>query len=165
MKVKVNLREALTSAWSDTPTIPATIDLDEVFEFLDTGDEHEVEVEIDELLQQNRTIGHLWTVEDVQSIRDDLDPDQAWTVLQGVEHDLDSTRGVTWDVIEQKAYDLFGSSYRHRAQRCANALVPYDGELVDLLADALHWSRANGYDFEATLAMAREHFDAETPNE
>lgn len=34
--------------------------------------------------------------------------------------------------------------------------------LADGLADLMHWSHANGYDFEAELRRACFHFEAET---
>jgi hypothetical protein len=37
--------------------------------------------------------------------------------------------------------------------------------LGDLLADLMHWSDRNGYDFDATLERARGHYEAETVGE
>ena len=51
-----------------------------------------------------------WSTEDVQSVRPDLSDDQAWQVLQAVEHDHDATIGVNWDVLECHAEMLFGDA-------------------------------------------------------
>lgn len=51
-----------------------------------------------------------------------------------------------------------------RAARFA-ALLPHDDDehtnLIDLLADALHWCRRHNEDFEKALWLARMHFEAE----
>ena len=77
-------------------------------DFLDAaGVPAKPEIDIHELLAENRQIAHLWDVEDVQQVRPDLDDDEAWRVLQDCEHRLDSTQGLTWDTIEQIAADLY----------------------------------------------------------
>lgn len=53
-------------------------------------------------------IAHVWTIDDVKAERPDLDEDQCKQVLEQVEHDLDCTVGITWDVIEYTADSLFG---------------------------------------------------------
>ena len=51
-----------------------------------------------------------WSTEDVQSVRPDLSDDQAWQVLQSVEHDHDANIGVNWNVLECHAKWLFGDA-------------------------------------------------------
>jgi hypothetical protein len=51
-----------------------------------------------------------WSTEDVQSVRPDLSDDQAWQVLQAVEHDHDANIGVNWNVLECHAKWLFGDA-------------------------------------------------------
>jgi len=63
--------------------------------------------DIDELLAQRRQIAVIWSVEDVQSVREDLSDDQAWQVLLQCRNDHDSTHGITWDLIEHIANSLF----------------------------------------------------------
>ncbi len=65
-------------------------------------------INLDRLLRERRLIAHIWGVEDVQSIRPDLNADQAWTVLQQIEKDLDSGRGITWDDLRDAANELLG---------------------------------------------------------
>jgi hypothetical protein len=50
-----------------------------------------------------------------------------------------------------------------RAERCARALAVYSGDepftnLVDFLADAMHWSHFAGEDFHWALAQACHHY-------
>lgn len=51
-----------------------------------------------------------------------------------------------------------------RAERLAGILLYPEDEhsnVVDLLADLLHWCEANGVDFEDTLRISRTHFESE----
>ncbi len=54
-------------------------------------------------------------------------------------------------------------SNRKRALRCG-ALVAGDGDdlveanLIDLLADAMHWCDSNGHDFHFAFAQACRHY-------
>lgn len=54
-----------------------------------------------------------------------------------------------------------------RAQRAARSISRYgddidEANLIDFLADAMHWCRQYGRDFDYCLRLAREHFDAES---
>lgn len=54
-----------------------------------------------------------------------------------------------------------------RARRAARSISEYgddidESNLIDFLADAMHWCRQYGQDFERCLRLAREHFEAET---
>jgi hypothetical protein len=40
-----------------------------------------------------------------------------------------------------------------------------EDSLGDLLADLMHWSDRNNYDFDAALSRARGHYEAETVGE
>ena len=57
-----------------------------------------------------------------------------------------------------------------RAQRCREALIGYadDGlftNLIDLLADAMHWCDESGEDFHFALCVAGKHYLAELNDE
>lgn len=57
-----------------------------------------------------------------------------------------------------------------RVERCQAALARYSDDnpfigLIDLLADAMHWSDANGEDFHYALCVAGKHFVAELNDE
>lgn len=167
-KIKLNLHALLTQALGgETTHIPATID---VSELLDFNDIYESEQDLSDLLHHNRLIADVWSIKDVRSVRPDLNDDQAWSVLQRVEHYLDSNSGITRESVEQAAHDLFGSRNAHRIERCNKAIVGYsddlpESNLIDLMADAMHWCKANGHDFDKKLELARTHFDAETTTE
>lgn len=62
---------------------------------------------IHDLLSQKRSIAIIWDVEDVQSVRPNLDADQAWHVLQKCERSHDCEWGMTWDYIESVADCLY----------------------------------------------------------
>ncbi|MBX9787800.1 MAG: hypothetical protein K2Y37_02700 [Pirellulales bacterium] len=54
-----------------------------------------------------------------------------------------------------------------RAKRAAKSISRYvddidEANLIDLLADAMHWCNLNAEDFDRCLRMARDHFDAES---
>lgn len=72
-----------------------------------TDDPNHLEIDIHELLSGRRQIAHIWSIEDVQEVRPDLDDDNAWKVLQTCKRYLDSNYGITWDVIEITADELF----------------------------------------------------------
>jgi len=59
---------------------------------------------------------------------------------------------------------------RERVQRCRDALIGYanDGlftNLIDLLADAMHFCDDSGEDFHYALAVAGKHYLAELNDE
>lgn len=59
---------------------------------------------------------------------------------------------------------------KERVTRCEQALISYSDDdtytnLVDWLADALHWCRSNNHDIGAAMDTARLHFDAEMMQE
>ena len=68
------------------------------------------DIDIHALLSERRQIAVIWSVEDVQAIRPDLNEDQSWEVLQTVESKADASLGVTWDTLEWVAQDLFGDA-------------------------------------------------------
>jgi hypothetical protein len=63
--------------------------------------------EIRSILAERRQIAILWTVDDVQAVRPDLDEDQAWKLLQQIEHDHDGDYGLTFDAIKSASQNLF----------------------------------------------------------
>ncbi len=157
--IKLNLHELLTEAiGGGTVYVPATVDLSELLEFSDIDS---VETDLHSLLHQQQLIAHVWSIEDVQSVRPDLNADQAWQVLLAVEKSLDSNHGITWATLEQAA-SMFGEPHEHRSKRLEQALATYNGlELADLLVDALHWCQQNGHDFETVLLAAQHYFNRE----
>ena len=64
-------------------------------------------IDIHDLLTERRQVAVLWSTEDVQSVRPDLDDDQAWEVLQRCRKVHDCDIGFNWLLIETVADDLF----------------------------------------------------------
>jgi hypothetical protein len=52
-------------------------------------------IDIHELLKQRRQVAAIWSLEDVQHIRPDLDDHQAWEVLQAYDRKHDCEQGLT----------------------------------------------------------------------
>jgi hypothetical protein len=111
MKATINIRDFLEDyAAYGTLTAEARIAIEDVMQCLDPSTEHEFDIDIHELLPQNRQIAHVWGIEDVQEVRPDLTEDQAWQVLQTADRRLDSEYGMNWDTIEIIAEELFGDA-------------------------------------------------------
>ncbi len=66
-------------------------------------------IDVHQLLVGCRQVAIIWSIEDVQGIRPDLDDDQAWEVLQHCERVHDCEHGFTWFLIESVAGDIFPS--------------------------------------------------------
>jgi hypothetical protein len=67
-------------------------------------------IDIHALLTERRQIAHIWSIEDVQQVRPDLDDDQAWKVLQDVDRHKDAELGITWLTLDLAAEHLFGGA-------------------------------------------------------
>jgi len=65
------------------------------------------QVDIHKLLEQRRQVAIIWSIEDVQSVRPDLNEDQAWEVLLECERKHDCEYGFTWTLIEYMVDALF----------------------------------------------------------
>lgn len=62
------------------------------------------------------------------------------------------------------------ATIRERAERCRKTLTGYSDDdpficLIDLLADAMHWSDQSGEDFHYALCVAGKHYLAELNEE
>lgn len=64
-------------------------------------------IDIHELLNKKRQIAHVWSIEDVQTLRPELSDDQAWEILQSVDSRKDATVGINWDVLQHHADEIF----------------------------------------------------------
>ena len=67
-------------------------------------------IDIHALLDERRQIALIWSIEDVQQIRPELDDDQAWEVLQEVDRHKDASLGISWLTLEIAAGHLFGET-------------------------------------------------------
>jgi hypothetical protein len=68
------------------------------------------EIDIHALLAARRQIASVWSVEDVQEVRPDLTKDQSWEVLQQAKDQHNADIGISWDVLQMHAAELFGSA-------------------------------------------------------
>ena len=117
MKLKVNLREFIEdNAHNGNLHVSACIDLEDLFEGNAIPEEQEIDVDLHDLLAENRQIAHVWSIHDVRQQRPDLDDEQAWAVLQAVAEGLDSNRGITWDLIDTIADELYPERPERRWQ-------------------------------------------------
>lgn len=180
MKAKLNLLEILRQRLGESPCIPATISVRDVFDFMDA--DHEVEVDLYKLLDEQRAIAHIWGIDDVQHVRPDLSADESWQVLKTVERRLDSNYGVNWELLRETVDELYpkhdvppdpeGMNDR-RASWAGKALAAFqevtgadeEDALADLLCDLMHLADRAPYDFDAALTRARDHYAAETKGE
>lgn len=167
-KITLDLYDLLTEAFgAETTTIPATVDINDLLEF-NGLDEHDLDLR--DLLHGNRIIAQLWSVPDVQSLRPDLDDEQAWAVLVELEPDAIDGLGIDASDIKRVADQLFGPRRTVRIDRCDRVIAAYgddlpDSNFIDLVTDAMHWCQAKGHDFERALELALTHFEAETVSE
>ena len=65
------------------------------------------QLDIHEVLAHRRQVAEIWSIEDVQSVRPNLNEDQSWEVLQRCQRVHDCNVGFTWLLIEMVADDLF----------------------------------------------------------
>src|SRR5258707_14357108 len=108
MKVKVNIRDFIeeNADHNDMLLVHASVDVDDLFDTNCIPEEHDLDIDLHELLAQNRQIAHIWGTGDVREVRPDLDDDQAWEVLQAVDKRLDSEQGICRETIEIVADEL-----------------------------------------------------------
>ncbi|MBX3436111.1 MAG: hypothetical protein KF861_01380 [Planctomycetaceae bacterium] len=64
-------------------------------------------LDIHAILDQRQEVAVIWCVEDVQSLRPDLDEEESWHVLQRCRKVHDCNHGLTWDLIQYVADDLY----------------------------------------------------------
>ncbi len=126
---------------------------------------HTVAVDIDELLEDNRSIGIVWETQHVKDLRPDLTEEQAWEVLQACEHDRLSDPML--ETIRLFAEKLYPQKRKASPSRVARIIADYEPNgderenLVDLLTDAMHWCESFGEPFEEFCGTARMHFEVE----
>jgi len=65
---------------------------------------------IQEVLSARKQIAIIWSLEDVQEVRPDLDDEQAWKVLQACKTNHDANDGISWVTIEASADYLYPST-------------------------------------------------------
>jgi hypothetical protein len=109
MKLPINLPHLIEQQLGRTPIeLPVTID---VGMFLEYSELDESELDLHELLRENRMIGHFYTVDDVRHLRPHLSDEEAWQVLQAIDKSVTIAPeyGMSWDGIRDTADSLFPS--------------------------------------------------------
>jgi len=147
MKVKVNIREVVddnASTYDGHIQVSAGIDIDDLFNSIP----EEIDVDIHELLAENRQIADIWGVDDVRALRPDLNADQAWRILQTVVERLDRNVGITCGTVETTAVELYGGKPKLRWQG-----------RIDLFVE--HYSRDEAIEHFTDLAA---HIEKEAVN-
>jgi hypothetical protein len=119
MKAKVNIRDFIEDNLSVADhrhmlSVHASVEIDDLLDTNGIPEEHAFDIDIHELLAENRQIAHIWGIDDAQEVRPDLDDDQAWQVLQDIERHLDSQYGITWDTLKIMADELYGPKPERR---------------------------------------------------
>jgi hypothetical protein len=128
MKVKVNIREYIeaNADHNDMLLVHASVDVDDLFDTNSIPEEAEIDVDIHDLLKQNGMAGIVYSIEDVQSMRPDLNDDQAWEVLIAAR---DCDTGMTDETIKILADDLYGRQNKsHWQGRIDVSVANYDRE-------------------------------------
>jgi hypothetical protein len=169
MKLKINLRDLVRQvADSDNMlTFEASVDVNNLFETACIPDEPDIDLR--DLLDEQRAIALIWDADMVRSTYPHLTEDDAWQVLQVCEQCYSAENGLTWEDIGQVVAEHFpdpdGFLMPERIARCEKAFAPYadtdEANLRDLLADLMHWSKRKGQSFDDALEMARSHFHHE----
>ncbi|HMO84058.1 MAG TPA: hypothetical protein PKC18_03960 [Lacipirellulaceae bacterium] len=65
------------------------------------------QLDIHAVLESRGAIAIVWSIEDVLGVRPHLSKEQAWNVLQRCEKVHDCNYGMTWDLLESVADDLY----------------------------------------------------------
>jgi hypothetical protein len=70
-------------------------------------------LQLKDQLEKHGYIATLWHIDDVKGVRPDLTDEQAWEVLEQCDRRHDAEIGITWQVIEIHAADLFPEPREH----------------------------------------------------
>ncbi len=72
--------------------------------------QHLREIDIHKLLAERKQIAVIWSIEDVQEVRPDLDEEECWQVLELVSYRHDANDGISWLTLELAAQSLFDAA-------------------------------------------------------
>ncbi len=132
-KITIDLADVLhQETRQHTATIPATVELGEMLEFLDVGDH---ELDLDNLLARDGQVALIWSGDDVLARRPDLNDEQAWAVLIRAKEDHERDH-CQLDFIESTADGLYprGDEAKERLRgRVADILKQIDSLPADEL--------------------------------
>ena len=125
-----------------------------------------VDIDIHNLLAQHRAIAIVLGIQHVKDQRPDLNDEQAWKVLQNCQQAHERLMDPMLENIRQIADSFYPQQCQARQPKAAAVIAGYGNgdqreNLVDLLADAIHWCQVVGAPFDELCATARLHFAAE----
>lgn len=129
---------------------------------------HTEDVDIDELLAEHGAAAVIWTADDIRKIVPHLSDDEALAVMADCFRIFNPDETANREMIFQTAERLYPTLSREqrsqRADRAINAYANGDSRenLVDLLADTMHWCQDFGEPFDEFCATAKLHFGAES---
>src|SRR6185437_14539010 len=127
---------------------------------------HQEEIDLDYLLAEHHAIAIVWDCQHVRDQRSDLTSEQAWAVLQLCQERWDRLNDPMLQTIRDAATALYPPARMLQMQKISDLIAGYGGgnereNLVDLLADAMHWCEGFGEPFEEFAATAQVHFAEE----
>lgn len=106
-KLNIDLADVLKRKYPHGFHVPADIDIDAFLEFADDDWEHELDIDIHELLDDRRAIALIWDAEQVRSHYPHLTDAQAWEVLQACERHYSAEVGLSWRDVEEEVNNLY----------------------------------------------------------
>ncbi len=104
-KLEINLADILEDKYPHGFHAPADIEISNFLEFADDDWMHEIDIQ--DLLKENRQVGLFWTVQDVIDARPDLDDERAWVVLKACRPHFDPLADLMRETIKRLSADLF----------------------------------------------------------
>jgi|SRR6266852_5964287 len=128
---------------------------------------HTEDVDIDELLAEHGAAAVVWTADNIRKIVPHLNDAQALAVIEDCFRIFNPDETANREMIFQAAARLFPTLSREQRFRRADTAINAYGKgdarenLVDLLADAMHWCDDMDEPFEEFCATARVHYDVE----
>jgi hypothetical protein len=174
MKVTVNIRDILTdnADHNDMLLYHGGVDIGDLLDTNSIAEEQELDVH--DLLAERHAIGLIWEADQLLSHYPHLTKSEAWEVLQECERNYKGEEGLCWDDIAEAVTEMFPDpeEVERREARPAKAgavIAAYGAgcereNLVDLLADAMHWCEGFGEPFEEFYGSAMMHFTEEAKN-
>jgi len=140
--------------------------LDNISKYRKPGLTHQVDVDFDELLAKHHAIGIVWESAHVKDQRPELTDEQAWQVLQECQRSWERLNDPMLKTIRQVADNLYPKLREARPSTAGQIIADYGNgdereNLVDLLADTLHWCEAFGEPFDEFYGSAKLRFAEE----
>lgn len=108
MKTNINIRDYLEDNAGCGISVQAHVDTDDILQALDLPDEDEFDFDLDEVLEEQRQIAILFTIDDVKEIRPDLTDDQAWQVLKNCRTRFRQCQSIDCEAIQMHTQELYG---------------------------------------------------------